>query len=35
MNVLAAIIDAVQSRCVYNLEIRRGERIIENMVAHM
>ncbi len=35
MNFFAAIINAVQSRCVYNLEVRRGERIIENMVAHM
>lgn len=35
MSIIAAIIDAVQSRCIYNLEVRCGERIIESMVAHM
>lgn len=35
MGVITAIISAVQSRRVYNLEVRRGEKIIENMVAHM
>lgn len=35
MDIIAAIINAVQSRRMYNLEVRCGERIIENMVAHM